>query len=546
MTWDAAAEVRRMDELQRNEDANRANPVVLVRYWDKFMSEIGEEGRYLSLEFSGKVNAAGGLKMTCPRDIVHFDHLFRNDDGEDATIPITVNVGEFYRWDGYVTRVALVRDENGIETVDIEAIHCWNHVATLCLWASPFAPILAQFPRHMILFGPTRTICAIWIIANLLRRQLPGWSPPDNFSNAPDWATIGSALFPIALVPVDILRDTSKWSAGSARFDMGDQFFGPMLKDSGVQLDARFYIPGEDEQPAPDWYHLDAPTVVFELLQKDGVVGATGTLIDGLLGWFEDFANDGTTPVRLPNLNATTEYEAVYGTPGKFGTVQKLPWVWYFEGEYSGIGPSEVALHKPLATDIIVGGRSPGWVNAGIEIAIKNLLSWLGLLIGVPGLDSLYQGQLDDVFLAWMVYRNAERVERAGPFAFREFRVTGSDKAFTLDGVMAGRKGLHDTRAYTSKKVSVDAYGAPYSFGRDYTLGDQIGFQLGEQIFTDFCTEVTFVDNRTTAARLELTIGDGGDEEDSLVKAWGRMGQMAGALNQLFSDVGADLDLIIF
>lgn len=545
-TWDPAAEARRMDALQRGEDTARANPTVLVRYWDKWMREVGEENSYLSLEFTAGLNKAGGLKMTCPRDMLHFDHLFHNDDREDATIPITVNVGQSYRWDGYITRVAILRDENGTETVDIEAIHCWHHVATLSLWASPFAPILAQFPRHMILFGPTRTICAIWILTNLIRRQLPFWSPPDNFQNAPDWYAVGNALFPIALVPVEILTDTSLWGAGSARFEMADQLLTPLLKSAKVMLDARFFIPGEDDQPAPDWYYLDKPTVVLELVDKSGVTGPTGTLIDGLLGWFEDFSDDGMTPVRYPNLGVTTEYEAVYGTQARLGTVRALPWVWYFEGEYSGIGPAEVAIHKPTATDIIVGGKSPGWVNAGIEIAIKNLLSWLGLAIGVPGLDSLYQGQLNDVFLAWMVYRDMGRVERAGPYAFREHRVTGSDKAFTLDGVWAGRQGLFDTRGYTSKKVSLDPYGAPYSFGRDYTLGDQIGFQLGEKLFTDHVTEVSFHDDRAVAARLELTIGDGADEQDALVKAWGRMGQLAGAITQIFSDVGADLDLIIF
>jgi hypothetical protein len=544
--WDPAVEVRRMDALQRAEDAERANPRVLVRYWNKWMEEVGEEGAYLSLNTSDKVNAAGGLTMTCPRDMVHFDHIFNNPDGEDATIPMTVNVGEHYRWDGYITRAAIVRDEDGIETVEIEAIHCWHHVATLCLWASPFAPILAQYPRHDIKFGPTITISAIYVLTNLIRRQLMGWTPPDNFTNAPDWYTVGNALFPIALVPVDILRDTSKWGAASARFDMADQLLVPLLKNADAQLEARFFIPGEDEQPAPDWYYLDKPTVIFEFKNNSTVTGPTGTLLDGIISFFEDFADDGVTPIRYPNFNSTTEYETVYGTPGVFGTLNRWPWVWYFEGEYSGLGPGEVALHKPLATKVIVGGRSPGWVNAGIEIAMRNLLSWLGLLIGVPGLDSLYQGQLDDVFLAWMVYEDTERSRKAGPFAFGEHRVTGSDKAFTLDGVMAGLQGLHDTRGYTSKKVSVDAYGSPYTYGRDFTKGDAIGFRMADQIFVDHVTEVAFSDERDVAARLELTIGDGSDEENPTVKAWGRLGQIGGALTQLFSDVGADLDLIIF
>lgn len=97
---------------------------------------------------------------------------------------------------------------------------------------------------------------------------------------------------------------------------------------------------------------------------------------------------------------------------------------------------------------MIIGGRSPGWVNAGIEVVIKGLLSLIGL-------DFLYRGQLNDVFLAWMVYRDMERVERAGPYAFRELYITGSDKAFNLDGLVAGRQGLHLTRGYTSHKVTI-------------------------------------------------------------------------------------------
>ncbi|MBF6213780.1 phage tail protein [Nocardia puris] len=530
--------------LELAEQRFRADQQCLVRYWSKYMEEIGEEGCYTALQFTYPWNAAGGLTMSVPRaDFIHFDHFFRNPDGEDATIPITVNTRAF-RWDGYVTKAAVVRDEHGVETVEIEAIHCWNHIATTCCWASPFAPILAQWPRHMILFGPIRTLAALYLAVNLIRLQAAFWSIPDRWLDAPDWAQIGSALWPIAVVPVDVLRDTSQWRAASARFDMADQLLVPLMENTGVMFTARFYLPEEDDQPAPAWYQLDRPTVVIETVDKSGVVGPTGTLIDGIISLVEEFIDD-TTPVRYPRFDSQSEYEAIYSSTGPLGTVRNFPWVWYLEGEYSGIGASEVALHKPLATDIIVGGRSPGWVNAGIEIAMKNLLAWLGLLIGLPGLDSLYQGQLDDVFLAWMVYRNSERVRRAGPFAFREHVVTNSSKAFTLDGVMTGLQGLHQTRGYTSKKATIGD-GAPYTLGKDFGLGDQIGFQLGDQIFTDYVTELAFSDDRQKGARWEVTVGDGADEEDSTVKAWKRMSEFAQAIRTLFTDVGADLDLIIF
>ncbi|WP_228822295.1 phage tail protein [Nocardia farcinica] len=544
MAWDSATAAARFDALERADQRYGADQTVLVRYWDKYLQEVGEEHNYLTLEFTYVRNAAGGLKMTVPKkDMVNFDHVFKNPDGENATIPITVNTKAF-RWDGYITKASVVRDEDGTETVDIEAIHCWNHIATTACWASPFAPILAQFPRHMILFGPVRTLCALYLATNLMRLQSSYWTVPDKWLDAPDWAQVGSALWPIAVVPVDTLRDTSRWGAASARFDMADQLLLPLLDGTGVMLTARFFLPGEDEQPAPQWYYLDRPTVVLETVDKSGVTGFGGTLLTGLVSFFEEFIND-TTPVRYPNFNATSEYEAIYSDSGPLGTQRNFPWVWYFENEYSGIGRAEVALHKPLATSVIVGGRSPGWVNAGIEIAMKNLLAWLGLLIGIPGLDSLYQGQLDDVFLAWMAYENTERTRAAGPFAFREHVVTNSSKAFTLDGVMTGLRGLHQTRGYTSKRVTVED-AAPYLLGKDFTLGDQIGFVVGDQIFTDYVTEMTFRDDRESGARWELAIGDGADEEDTLGKAWDRLTAVGQALRTLFTDVGADLDLLIF
>ncbi|MFC4124941.1 Gp37-like protein [Nocardia rhizosphaerae] len=545
MAWDRAVEVRRMDLAQRQEDADRADQTCLVRYWDKYLQEVGEEGRYLDITFTYTKNAPGGLKMRLSRDTLYFDHLFRLDeDGvgpENRTAPITVDTKAF-RWDGYITRVALVRDDDGVEYIDVEAIHCWQHIATTALWASPFAPILAQWPRHMVLFGPTESLIGIYMSCNLIRQQSSAY--PGQWSDAPEWVRAGDSLWPIAMVPVWILTDTSKWAAGSARFDMASEFFSTWLDDSGVVLEAKFFLPGEDEQPAPEWFYLDKPTVVLWTTDKSGVTGPTGTLIDGLVSWFEDFIDD-TTPVRYPNFNAQHEYEAIYGEHGPLGTFRNFPHVWYLPGEYSGIGASEVAVHKPLATSVIVGGKSPGWVNAGIEIAMKNLLSWVGLLIGIPGLDSLYQGQLDDVFLAWMSYSNAERTREAGPFAFKEHVVANSTKAFTLDGVMAGRAGLWATRGYTSHKVSVGD-GAPYLLGKDFTLGDQIGFQLGDQIFTDFVTQMSFTDDRQGGARWELTIGDGGDEDDTITKAWNRLGQLATAVQSIATDVGADLDLLIF
>ncbi|MEV3975295.1 hypothetical protein AB0K68_45435, partial [Streptomyces sp. NPDC050698] len=72
--------------------------------------------------------------------------------------------------------------------------------------------------------------------------------------------------------------------------------------------------------------------------------------------------------------------------------------------------------------------------------------------------------------------------------------------------------------------------------------GDQIGFQLGDLIFTDYITEDLFTDNRTVAGTWTLTIGDGAADEDPTVMGWNRLGQLANVISVLSKDVGMEAD----
>lgn len=523
MLTQARAAARRMDQAQLDELAEWRAPDAYVRFWDKNMSEVGVCGDYLFEQHTKRRNRVGALAMTLPHDTPFRDHLFNNPDGEDAMIPITVDTtGD--RWSGKVDRAVLLRDEFGVETIEVSALCDLNHLATTCLFASPGAPLYAQFPRHDIRIGPAVSVLTGWVTSNIHRQQRPS----------------GSLNWPIAVVPSKTLTDTSQWIGGSARFDMAFPFIDQFLRNTGVNVRAEVFLPEEDEQPAPEWFYLTEPTIVIRFEDESNTTGPTGTLLDGLISWFEDFLSDGTTPVRYPNFDSETEYETVYQS-GKLGTKTRWPWVWYHKSEFDGLGESEIALHKPMATHVYVGGRSPSYVNAAIEIAIKNLLSWLGMLIGIPGLDALYRGQFDDVFFAFDVGIDAGRVRRAGPYAWKDHFVSGSEKAFTIDGQMAKRQGLHDSRGYTSHRVTVRDC-EPYIYGLHYKVGQQIGFNLDELIFTDYVDEATFTDDRQNASRLELVIGDGTDEQDPIVKGWGRMAQMAQVISTLSKDVGMEAD----
>ena len=77
------------------------------------------------------------------------------------------------------------------------------------------------------------------------------------------------------------------------------------------------------------------------------------------------------------------------------------------------------------------------------------------------GLDNLYQGQLDDVFLAFMRFTDPIRSAAAGPYAFREHFETGSGSAYTVNSIQTLREGWFKTRPYTSIKFDVGD-GAPF------------------------------------------------------------------------------------
>lgn len=522
--WDPYVESRRMDQAYIDEQEKWRAPEAYVRIWSKTMVEEGVEGSYLSLQHGKKRNKVGALAMTLPHDTQFRDLLLNNPDGEDAMIPITSDTTGA-RWSGKVDRVALLRDKDGTETIEVSALCDWNHIATTCLWASPGGSLYAQLPRHDFKIGPTATVVTSYLSTNIVYRQQNG------------------AVFPIAVVPVNAATDTTKWCGGAARFDMASPFIDRWLDDANLVLTAEMFLPEEDEQPAPEYFWLEVPTIVIRIKDKSGVTGPTGTALDGLISWVEDLLEDGTTPVRYPNFGAEFDYEddKAYGKTGILGTHKALPWVWYFQDEFDGIGESEIAVHKPMASDIYVGGRSPSYVNAAIEIAIKQMLSFLGMLIGLPGLDALYRGQLDDVFFAFDVGIDRGRVQRSGPYRWRDHFVTGSEKAFTIDGQMAKLQGLHDTRGYTSHKVTVHD-NAPYIYGLHMENGDQIGFQLGDLIFTDYITEDLFTDNRTVAGTWTLTIGDGAADEDPTVMGWNRLGQLANVISVLSKDVGMEAD----
>jgi hypothetical protein len=200
-------------------------------------------------------------------------------------------------------------------------------------------------------------------------------------------------------------------------------------------------------------------------------------------------------------------------------------------------------IHKQQGTDIVVGGKSPGWVNMAITFAIRYGLSQLAEVVfmseqpGAEGLDNLYQGQLDDVFLAFMRFTNPLRSADAGSYAFREYFETGSQSAYTINSIETIAEGDYKMRAYVSMKFDVGI--GPYVWGEDFGLGDRVMAEIRGVFYVDQIMSVKGEGSRSESGRPVVAFGDDTREEDPTARAFRTIGNVSNFASLLAT--GGDL-----
>lgn len=546
-TWNPLKAASFLEDVVEKENRDLRDASCNVRIMDKYCQLAEYANDYLEVEFDIQRNGAGAVSVVLPGDTACREHIFRNPDGADAVVPIIIDTAAF-QWTGQIDVASIVQDEDGIETVELTGIHDWDWCASVAMWPSPFAPLIAQFPKRMFGIGPTRSIIHTFYKANLLRQQLPLWRFPslDQLFDPSAWFNLGNANFPVAVAPINPLTDTSKWCAVSARMQMGSELFDQALKDSGVSLTVKLFIPGEHDQPFQQFFgNWDRPTLILDTEDHSGVVGPTGTVVDGLITWLGEMGEDvlGTIlgsradPTAIVSDGDFVREDAIGNIQKLLGVTQDPPRAIWLDGQYTAVDSGRVDMHKPICRDVIVGGRSPGWVNSGIELGIKQLLSFAGTYLGVGGLDALYQGQLADVFMAWMRFTDPGRARRAGPYLKHERVVATGSAAYTASGYMEGMEALFDTRGYNSRTIKIRD-GAPLWFGRDVKIGECCAYELDQILWCDYLTKATFRDSRDERSHWELTLGDGSAEESDGTKAHRKIAQLYGIAQDLATDIG--------
>jgi hypothetical protein len=383
--------------------------------------------------------------------------------------------------------------------------------------------------------------------------------------------------WPIQVAFVNPFLDQSRWTTVGATWTTFHDTFKDILVDSGCVLRAYTYLTTDEDSPNTELAdmlkvfpnlvkqftgvdvsetnetidQICAPRrncVVLSVEQKDGRTGPTGTVIDGIISTVAVTLDDLITPIivrldtgkvldpgRVLNgmpIEEATGIERSYLFETLTGTAPDVPKVIWWQGDYSGAISTDLTFHKSSVKTIMTGGKSPTIVNEAQTFAIRYGLAQLSSVIsfyatggvqqqipGTPGLENLYQGQLDNTVLAWQRFTNPIRALHAGDLAWQEHFERGTGTAYVLASILTLRAGDFKTRPYASFKATV-LNGRPWIAQQDYDLGDRVGFEQEGVIYVDHCFSIKRRWSRGDALRVTVGIGDDRNKSDPFAAAF--------------------------
>ena len=520
------------DEWRRWKDEANENPVVEV--FDKDWWFVGYAGSVIAGTTEDTVNDAGEATVTFHGDAPEARWMADVvEEIEDVHLRITQGPNV---WTGKALEITEEMDESGLETVEWQGVHDFQHSKKVYCFPNPWFGAALQWPKIYIYYGPAKTGILQLLFINIMRRYQPGYAPdPDMFSKnsysrlrVDDWAQI---VDPRGL---GVLRDTTMHSIIVTRMGQFHEIVEPILEDAGLRLVARRWFPG-DPQPFPDHATLRLPTLIWSIEDKSGVRGPTGSVLDGFVQLVRSIAEDGVTEtVEAVPYDPPIEYRS----QGWWGTKVASPAVvFYRQQRWTSIeGSGQVGVkswrrtvHKALGDTILTGGKSPGWLNSGIKMLVNAALGWIGMIFLNPGLTlGILDDQVEDVVLAFARWPFLDRGV-AGRDRYGEVWETSGATGFSLSTVAAIRAGRQATRPYTSYELEI-VNAAPHMVGRHFDLGDPVSAEIGRtgRLYTDEL-RTKRIDWDASGVQVGLSIGV--DSEERTPAA--RLGRLLESVKQV-------------
>lgn len=562
---------------------SRAQP--LIRLWDKDMEFIGVIGGEKSVDVEQLLHDTGTGALVL-RGSDWINTFLRSDVRANEDLNITIdpypnNRNWRWRYGAKVTAVRQVRTEEGLHELHFDISENREHWKHLHFAATPwFAPEIQPL-KAWVLPGNTRTIVSATTFINLARIFWPPLGIIDNFVNPGAWVKplsdqkLWSPLgWPIQAQFVNPFTDSSRFSVLASRWSPAHDTCAGLLKDAGCNVRVYTWLTEDEDSPHPELAAIigqeaarpSRNCLVIAVEDQSGVVGLTGTAVDGAINLVATTADDLISELLYEFRDADaidprTNSPVPPYVRNMLGIAPKLPSIVFRDSTAeSPIKTAEHAVFKSKARSILVGGKSPGWVNQAQTWAIKYGLSQIqltraegggpafgGAIVTVAGaapvgsgLEEIYQGQFDNMLLAFQRYTDPLREIEAGNFGYLEyFTQDGGGTAYTVSSALAMRQGHWKTRPYQAFKVSIWNR-RPYSIFYDFDLGTRCLFEIDGLLYTDQVSAVRMYYDESTPKTFDITIGTGGDMEDPLGQVvrtiqtmWNAIGTIFGS-NDLF------------
>lgn len=498
---------------------------VVVTVYDKFWRPIASAGDYIDLTFTHPRNRVPVLNMTLK--------------GGDPLVPvmrrcrkelvgITVEIGAL-RW-AYTVDETSYTLANGQRTLTVKALGIFDYLSYILIWPNFYLPIQAQLFNRAIYIGPICTVINAMIAEQSFRLQSGLWELVNNLGSLNlDWrAWFGTVLqsrgnlldmlhTPIYVCHVNPLLDSSPFVSITSRMETVSTLINKLMTGYGVTVEMELWLPGD---PQPDQFsRLSVPTYVVRTVDRSNVTGPTATILDSIVKQLVVLEGSVLGNALAPLLNP----QGVYAPDGVFiaptvGVNFVKPWCVLVDHPRGPMEGFEIVDHHPQGWQIIIGGRSPKWVNDIINATTSWLLDCLMIVVGLTGVPSnLFDGLFNDVLLAFQLVQNFNRRNEMGPYGRPERFIPTGSAPYNIDALFSFIQAMWDTRGYRSAQAMF-RNGYPYSVGKDIFPGAIMSIAENGSLYSDYIENIVVTDNRKERAKVMVQIGDGKAEEAPIAR----------------------------
>lgn len=498
---------------------------ITVTVYDKFWTPIGESHDYIDLSASHPRNSVPVLQMTF-KGTDPLVPLLRKCRTE--VVGLTVEVGAL-RW-AYTVDTATYKLDGGQKTLQIKALGLFDYLSYLLVWPAFALPIQAQIPSRAVFFAPLCTAIEVMVAEQAFRMQSGMWELVNNLGSLnPDWhAWFGRLLeargnildvlhTPIYVVHTNPLLDTSPLVSITSRMEPVATVIDKLVKSYGVTVDMELWLPGD---PQPDvWANLALPTYVVKVTDRSNVTGPTNTILDSVVKQLVNLEESVLGGVLSPLLNPDGVYapDGVYIAP-TVGVSYVTPWTLLIDHPRGPLESFEIVDHHPQGWQIIVGGKSPKWINDIINATTSWILDSIMIIIGLTGVPSnLFDGLFNDVLLSFQLVENFNRRNEMGPYGRPEKFVSTGASPYNIDALFSFISAMFDSRGYRAA-VCQFRNGFPYSVGKDIFPGGMMSIAENGTLYTDYIENIVITDNRRERCKVIVQIGDGKAEEAPIAR----------------------------